>query len=286
VAKRTRTKSAKSSASDKPANVVSQARAGKSGSSRSFGKWLWENIKSLAGAILIYLVIKTFLMEAFRIPSGSMIPTLMVGDWLFVNKLAYGPHIPFTKIHLPGYRTPQHGDVVVFVSPYQADEAARGADPTPTLVKRLVGTPGDTLYMRNGMLYRNGLEQRQGFGADRNFKGPDDAAPDYAWEHSIEVKNSRFGPPPATPRHDNWGPLLIPAGKYFMMGDNRYCSKDARYWGLVPKENLRGRPMFVYYSYRTSATPEESSDCNPDTSDRVLPFITDIRWGRIGHWVR
>ena len=78
----------------------------------------------------------------------------------------------------------------------------------------------------------------------------------------------------------------MPARKYFMMGDNRYCSKDGRYWGPVPAENLRGRPMFVYYSYRSSPAAEESSDCNPDTSDRVMPFITDIRWGRIGHWIR
>lgn len=287
MSKRVKTKKpAKGTAPEKPTNVVAAARGGKTRPTGSLAKTVWENVKSLAGAILIYLVIKTFLMEAFRIPSGSMIPTLMVGDWLFVNKLAYGPHIPLTKIHLPGYRTPQHGDVVVFVSPYQADEAARGADPTPTLVKRLVGTPGDTLYMRNGMLFRNGLEQRQGFGADKNWKGSDDAAPDYAWQHSIEIKNSRFGAPPAQPRHDNWGPLMVPAGKYFMMGDNRYCSKDGRYWGPVPAENLRGRPMFVYYSYRSSPAAEESSDCNPDTSDRVMPFITDIRWGRIGHWIR
>jgi signal peptidase I len=245
----------------------------------------WENLKSILGALAIFLVLRAFVVEAYRIPSGSMIPTLLVGDWLFVDKLAYGPHIPFTKIHLPGYRTPQHSDVVVFVSPYQADEAARGNDPTPTLVKRLVGTPGDTLYMRNGMLYRNGLEQRQGFGAEKNFKGPDSAEPDFAWEHSIEVKGTRFGEPPATPRHDHWGPLLVPKDRYFMMGDNRYCSKDGRYWGLVPKENLRGRPMFVYYSYRTSPT-DEGSDCNPDTTDRVLPFITDIRWARLGHWIR
>ena len=275
-----------SPASDKPTNVVAQARSGKQKSDGAFLQKVWENVKSLAGAILIYLVIRQFLVEAFRIPSGSMIPTLMVGDWLFVNKVAYGPHIPFTKIQLPGYRTPQHGDVVVFKSPYQADEAARGADPTPTLVKRLVGTPGDTLYMRNGMLYRNGLEQRQGFGAEKNYKGPDSAEPDFAWEHSIEIKGSRFGEPPAKPSHDNWGPLLIPKDRYFMMGDNRYCSKDGRYWGLVPRENLRGRPMFVYYSYRTSQVADESTDCNPDISDRVLPFITDIRWGRLGHWIK
>jgi signal peptidase I len=288
VAKRTKSKKpAKPDAPDKGgSNVVAQARAGKSTTKSPLLKTIWENIKSLAGAVLIYLVIKTFLMEAFRIPSGSMIPTLLVGDWLFVNKLAYGPHIPLTKIHLPGYRTPQHGDVVVFVSPYQPDEAERGADATPTLVKRLVGTPGDTLYMRAGMLYRNGIAQRQGFGADRNWKGvPDETSPLYDWQHQHELKGSRFGEPPAQPTHDNWGPLVIPPERYFMMGDNRYCSKDGRYWGLVPKDNLRGRPMFVYYSYRTSASPEESGDCNPDTSDRVLPFITDIRWSRIGDWI-
>ena len=96
-------------------NVVAQARGKSAPSSKGpLGKRVWENVKSIAGAILIYLVIKTLLIEAFRIPSGSMIPTLMVGDWLFVNKLAYGPHITLTKIKLPGYRTPQHGDVVVF----------------------------------------------------------------------------------------------------------------------------------------------------------------------------
>ena len=279
-------KPARSAATEKPTNVVAQARGGKSPSGKSVVIKAWEQIKSLAGAVLIYLVIKTFLMEAFRIPSGSMIPTLMVGDWLFVNKLAYGPHIPFTKIHLPGYRTPQHNDVIVFESPYQADEAARGMDPTPTLVKRLVGTPGDTLYMRKGMLYRNGLEQRQGYGAERNWKGSDMPDPHFDWEHSVEIKGSRFGEPPATPTLENWGPLVIPKDRFFMMGDNRYCSKDGRYWGLVPRENLRGRPMFVYYSYRTSATPDESSDCNPDTTDRVLPFITDIRWGRLLHWIK
>lgn len=281
-------KPARSPAPEKGPNVVAQARSGKASAPRgSMLKTIWENIKSLAGAVLVYLVLKTFLIEAFRIPSGSMIPTLMVGDWLFVNKLAYGPHIPIVDINLPGYRTPKRGDVVVFESPYQADEAARGMDATPTLVKRLVGTPGDTIHMRAGTLYINGLAQRQGFGADQNWKGmPDEVNPLYDWQHQFALKGSRFGAAPAQPTHDDWGPLLIPAGKYFMMGDNRYCSKDGRYWGLVPRENLRGRPMFVYYSYRTSANAEESRDCNPDTSDRVLPFITDIRWGRIGDWIR
>jgi signal peptidase I len=267
---------------------VAQAREGKgsrrkAGSGRPLRATIWENVKSLAGAIVIYLVIKTFLMEAFRIPTGSMIPSLLVGDWLFVNKVAYGPHIPFTNTRLPGYRDPARGDVVVFISPYQWDNEP---DFTPTLVKRLVGTPGDTLYMREGMLHVNGIEQRQGFGAERNWKGdPNEVAPNFDWQHQIAARGTRFGEPPAQPTHDHWGPLVIPPGNYFMMGDNRYCSKDSRYWGIVPRENFRGRPMFVYYSYR-SRGDAEGLQCNPDQSDRPLAFITDIRWGRIGHRIR
>jgi len=255
-------------------NVVAQAR-GTSKARSPLGKRAWDNLKSLGGAVLIYLVIKTLLFEAFRIPSGSMIPSLLVGDWLFVNKLVYGPHVPFTRHSLPGYDEPQRGDVVVFVSPYQSDMAAAGEDPTPTLVKRLVGMPGDTLSMREGLLHVNGLPQRQGYAAAQNAKGdPNETSPLMEWQRRIELTGSRFGPPPRTPTLDHWGPLLIPAGHYFMMGDNRYASKDSRYWGIVPRGNVRGRPMFVYYSY------------NADDSDRPLPFITDIRWARIGDWIR
>jgi signal peptidase I len=271
----------------KPKNVVAEVRSGgKAKPSQPIGKWLWENFKSLAGAVAIYLVVKTLLIEAFRIPSGSMIPSLLVGDWLFVNKLAYGPTIPFTNTHLPGYASPKHNDVVVFVSPYQPDEAQRGADPTPTLVKRLIGMPGDTLYMRNGLLHINGLPQPQGFGAANNPKGdPNEVNPLFEWQHKAEVKGSRFGAPPAQPTHDNWGPLLVPADHYFMMGDNRYCSKDSRYWGLVPKANVRGRPLFVYYSYVPGPGVDDTA-CSGQISDRAVPFVTNIRWGRIGHMIR
>src|SRR5688500_8282760 len=124
-------------------NVVAQAREGggarKAASKAPMSKRIWGHVKSIAGAVLVYLVLKTFLVEAFRIPSGSMIPSLLIGDWLFVNKLVYGPHIPFTRVNLPGYADPKRGDVVVFVSPYQPDLAEVGDDPNPTLVKRLVG---------------------------------------------------------------------------------------------------------------------------------------------------
>lgn len=261
-------------------NVVAQAREGggarKSASKAPVSKRIWENIKSIAGAVLVYLVLKTFLVEAFRIPSGSMIPSLLIGDWLFVNKLVYGPHIPFTRVNLPGYADPRRGDVVVFKSPYQPDLAEVGDDPTPTLVKRLVGMPGDTLYMRAGLLHVNGLPQRQGYAASVNPKGNGEEYSSLMdWQHKIELTGTRFGAPPKRPTLDNWGPLLIPPSNYFMMGDNRYQSKDSRYWGIVHRDNVRGRPMFIYYTF----VPQSESD-------RPLSFITDIRWGRIGHWVK
>jgi signal peptidase I len=264
----------KRNSSSKPTNVVAQAR-GKGKSTKGGNGRLWENVKSLLGAVLIYLVIKTFLVEAYRIPSGSMIPTLLVGDWLFVNKLVYGPHVPFTSINLPGYSDPKRGEVVVFVSPYQPDEAAIGNDPTPTLVKRLIGMPGDTLYSRDGLVYVNGIAQRQGFAAANNERGnPNEVHELFDWQKRYSLASSRFGAAPAQPTHDNWGPLVVPPAHFFMLGDNRYNSKDSRYWGLVPRENVRGRPIFVYYSY------------NADESTRPLPFITDIRWSRIGDVIR
>ena len=269
--------------SSRPENPVAALRSGKKPPAPSKAAnpaqrqkaTTWESVRAFLVTVLIFLAIRTFLVEAFRIPSGSMIPTLLVGDWLFVNKLVYGPHIPFTDINLPGYADPKRNEVVVFVSPYQADEAERGLDPTPTLVKRLVGLPGDTLFMRNAVLHVNGVPQPQGFAASENPVGdPNETNPLFEWQRKYALATSRFGAAPAQPTHDNWGPVVVPAGHYMMLGDNRYNSKDSRYWGLVPRANLRGRPIFVYYSY------------NADDSDRPLPFLTDIRWGRIGHLIK
>lgn len=257
-------------AESKPRNVVAAARAGSRRGPSSRG--LWELFKSFAGAVAIFLVVRTFLVEAYRIPSPSMVPSLLVGDWLFVNKLVYGPHVPFTTMTLPGYAEPRRGDIVVFESPPQVDQPH---DLTPTLVKRLVGMPGDTVYMRAGLLHVNGIAQRQGYAAADNPIGDGNETSElFQWQKRYALARSRFGAAPTQPTHDNWGPLVIPAARYFMLGDNRYNSKDGRYWGLVPRANIRGRPMFVYYSY------------NADDSDRALPFLTDVRWGRIGHRIR
>lgn len=284
-----------SSTSPRPRNVVADARTGRRAPARGGGKRaaaarqssVWETVRAFAGTVLLFLIIRTFLVEAFRIPSGSMIPTLLVGDWLFVNKLVYGPHLPFTRVVLPGYADPRRGEVVVFESPLQTDLAASGEDPRPTLVKRLMGLPGDTLYMRDGLLHVNGVPQRQGYATAGNPSGnPDETSELFAWQAPYALAQSRFGPAPARPTHDNWGPLVIPPRHYMMLGDNRYCSKDSRYWGLVPRANLRGRPIFVYYSYRPGADAAGANPCDPERSEKPLPFLTDVRWGRIGHVIR
>ena len=265
---------AKKKSADKPRkeNVVAAAR-GRGTASRLRPSRTWELIKSIAGTLAIFLFLRTFFIEAYRIPSGSMIPSLLVGDWLFVNKLVYGPHVPFTSYNFPGYAEPKRGDIVVFESPYQPD-LPENEDRTPTLVKRLIGMPGDTLYMREGLVYVNGIAQRQGYTSPEQEKGdPNLTDPLFDWQKKFGLATSRFGAAPAQPTHDNWGPFVVPDGHFWMMGDNRYASKDSRYWGFVPRKNVRGRPLFVYYSYDTEAGLD------------YFRIITEVRWRRIGHWI-
>ena len=266
--------------SSKGSGSVAALRSGASGRTANSPS-AWENTTAVLVTVAFFLVFRMFLLEAYRIPSGSMIPTLLVGDWLFVNKLVYGPNVtlgvPFTQIghdfgNLPGYAEPQRGDIVVFRSPDQVDQPE---DPNPTLVKRCVAVAGDTIWMRGGLLYVNGMPQKQGYPASENLKGDGTFShPLFEWQKPFELHGGSMGEPPAQPALDDWGPLVVPAKHLFMLGDNRYNSKDGRYWGFVPRENVRGRPLFVYYSYRA------------DESDRPLPFITDIRWGRIGTILR
>jgi signal peptidase I len=279
-------KRSKSSKPAKPApkrNVVAEARGTKT-PGRTSSRSLWEHAKGILGAVVIFLFLRTFFIEAYRIPSGSMIPSLLIGDWLFVNKLVFGPHVPFTSINLPGYAEPKRFDVVVFVSPLQTDQAEQGLDPHPTLVKRIIGMPGDTLYMRDSKLYRNGERLIEPYGSKSEPGDPNLVDPLFAWQKRVTLTSSRFGPVSDQPTLDNWGPLVVPARHFFMMGDNRYCSKDSRYWSFVPRENLRGKPMFIYYSHRPNNV--ETLTCSGDVSTRPLSFITDIRWGRIGHRIR
>lgn len=202
----------------------------------------------------IFFVVRTFLIAGYRIPSVSMEPTLLTGDWLFVTPLPLGPHIPFTNWTLPGFMDPKRGTINIYESPPQhktpdAPYMTVDGDSIPTIVKRIVGTPGDTIYMRQGVFYVNGAPLIVPNLPARDSVTGSDAAPIFSWQHKYELSNSRFGPPPAVPTHDDWGPLLVPPKSYFSLGDNRYNSIDARYYGWIPRKNFRGRPLIIYFSF-------------------------------------
>ena len=220
-------------------------------------------MRSLGMALVLFLVIKTFLVEAFQIPSGSMERTLLVGDFLFVNKAVYGAVIPGTHTRLPAFGSPQRGDVIVFDYP---------RDPEINYVKRVVGTPGDTLEMKDGELIVNGEPQAEPY-VKRNDPWHDVRDRQFSWQGRYLADATPEARRRYRPTRDTWGPLVVPARKYFVLGDNRDNSLDSRYWGFVDKTAVTGRPLLVYFSY------------DRGTQDR-LPWLTDIRWSRLGSLVR
>ena len=214
------------------------------------------------GAFAIYFVVQAFLVQAFRIPSGSMEDTLLVGDWLFVNKAIYGPKVPLTDLHLPSISEPERNGIVVFESPIE---------PGLNLVKRVIGVAGDTLQMRAGRLIRNGDPQDEPYVRHTN-PGANGSDPGMAWQRKFLVPGA-VDPAGYRPTRDDWGPLVVPPGHFFMMGDNRDASFDSRYYGFVRRALMKGKPLFIYYSY-------DAKSAEP------LPFLTSIRWQRIGKPIR
>jgi signal peptidase I len=229
---------------------------------RSGLDFVWEWTKILAVSIVLFAVIRTFLVEAFKIPSGSMENTLQVGDFLLVNKLVYGAEVPFTHKRLPRLREPQRGDVIVFEWP---------EDPTKNFVKRLVGVPGDTVEMRDGTLIRNGTVLSERY-VEHTEPDMDPAPEDFRWQRDYLVRSANAASA-YHPSRNNWGPLVVPKEKYFVLGDNRDNSLDSRYWGFVPDSLVKGRPFVIYYSYA------------PDTVD-TFAWLTHIRWTRLGERIR
>ncbi len=222
-------------------------------------RWLIEWVKAVAVAVVLWLFLRTFVIEAFRIPSGSMENTLLVGDLLFVNKFIYGARIPFLHWRLPALREPRRGDIIVFDS---VDEQ------NMKIVKRLIGLPGDTLEMRAGVVYRDGRRLTEPYVIHTD---PTDGADPVARERMREWQVKHFAGP--VPRHydpdiHHWGPVVVPPDSLFVMGDNRDGSYDGRFWGFLPRRNVCGEPVLIYFSYN-----EESSD--------AAPVLTDIRWHRL-----
>jgi signal peptidase I len=216
-------------------------------------------MRSIGMAFLLFIIIKTFFFEAFQIASGSMTHTLLTGDFLFVNKALYGAQIPGTKARLPGFRQPARGDVIVFAYP---------RDPTQDYVKRVIGTPGDTVAMRHGHVLVNGNRLAEPY-VQRIDPDNDVTSPDFEWQRTFFLARSDDDRRRYHPQRDEWGPLVVPEGKYFVLGDNRDDSSDSRYWGFVDATAVKGRTLLVYFSY------------DRGTHD-ALPWLTDIRWSRLG----
>ena len=232
-----------------PKNVVAQARgAGKGANERPANKVLWENFKSLAGAVVIYLVHEDALRRSVSHSLGQHDPDAARRRLAVREQAGLRAHDPVHELASPRL----HAARITTTSSSSSRRirpTRRADDPTPTLVKRLIGMPGDTLLHARRLLYLNGVAQRQGRFDELEGRRHNDAPRLRLAAQSRAQGHPGSAQPPAQPTHDNWGPLVIPANHYFMMGDNRYCSKDSRYWGIVPRENVRGRPMFVYYSY-------------------------------------
>ena len=192
-------------------------------------------------AVVLFLVIRTFLVEAFRIPTGSMEKTLLVGDFLLVNKAVYGAQVPGTKLELPAFSSPKRGDIIVFTPPHE---------PGKNYVKRLVGMPGDTLAMRDKVLYINGVPQVEPYVQHTDPSGQSIHVPDMYWQRNYLAPG--VDPEQYRPTRDNWGPIVVPEGRYFVLGDNRDDSEDSRYWGFIDDAAIKGsRSSSTIRSIRT-----------------------------------
>jgi signal peptidase I len=188
-------------------------------------------------AACVALVLRAFAIEPFRIPSESMLPTLRPGDHLFVNKLAYGPELPFVGRRLPGFRSPRRGDVVVFRAP-------PGAGPSPFLVKRIVGLPGDRVRMAEGRLWLNGAPVEQWPTGELWLDGR--GTPLAGGRESLDGHEHAWLDDPG--RVSAPFEKVVPSGSYFVLGDNRDHSRDSRSFGPVPYADLVGPVAFLYWS--------------------------------------
>ena len=200
------------------------ASAGTSGPSKPPKGKLRENIEALVIAIILALFIRAFVVQAFKIPSGSMKNTLLIGDYILVNKFIYGVKIPFTDITAIPIKKPKRGEIIVFKFPQ---------DPTKDFIKRVVGVGGDTVEIKDKTVYINGEPQEDGF--------------------TVHSDSRIFSNPNMFPqdllRRDNLAPTKIPQDKLFVMGDNRDESNDSRFWGFVDVSAVKGKAFIIYWSW-------------------------------------
>jgi signal peptidase I len=209
---------------------------------------VWREVVSWFWVIIAFLFIEGTLVQARVIPSGSMEPTVLIGDHLIVSRIGYDAGIPFTDVHVPLWRNPKRQQIIVFKAPLPQEGY-------PDFIKRAIGLPGDTIEIRAGVVYVNGQALAETYRQD-----------------------------PPNPNEFR-GPWHVPAGEYFMMGDNRENSYDSRYWGFVPRANVIGTPVMIYMSI---SAPEEVWDPGHvvdrfETYLKVFIHPSEVRWRRLFH---
>ena len=226
------------------------------------GRIVWEYTKTFGIALLLLIVAKTSIVEAYKIPSGSMEDTLLVGDFLLANKFLYGSRVPLINLRLPEIRDPEPGDVVIFRFPN---------DPSVNYIKRCVAVGGQTVMIRNKVLTVDGEVVE---------------LPSTGKFTSGDKEQGRV----QTPR-DNFGPYRVPEDSFFMMGDNRDNSYDSRFWHAVPRDLIQGKAMMIHWSWGTDDKAPDWSWSDPLSVGyafvyNAAHFVDHVRWSRLGSLIR
>jgi signal peptidase I len=223
---------------------------------------LREYFESIVIAVILALFVRTWVVQAFKIPTGSMENNLLIGDHLLVNKFVFGPTpLAIGRTLLP-VRSPRRGDIVVFKFPDQPDR---------DFIKRVIGLPGETIELRNKKVYVDGR------------------ALDEPYVHFLTPPSTAGQEVTSLDVRERYGPVTVPPDQYFVMGDNRDNSEDSRYWGFLPRSYIKGKALIIYWSYEAGREDYEDKglgDSIKDIGSVIAHFFTRTRWERLGHQIR
>jgi signal peptidase I len=223
-----------------------------------------EYFESIVIAVILALFIRTFVVQAFKIPTGSMENNLLIGDHLLVNKFVFAPAATSVERALLPIGRIDRGDVIVFKYP---------EDPNRDFIKRVIGLPGETVELREKKVYINGTPLAEPYA---HYLQPVSGESEQHEVTSFDVR-------------ERYGPVTVPATQYFVMGDNRDNSQDSRYWGFLPRENVKGRALLIYWSYeaeREDYEEEGAAAVLRDLASVFTHFFTRTRWDRMFHLIR
>jgi signal peptidase I len=223
-----------------------------------------EYFESIVIAVILALFIRTFVVQAFKIPTGSMEPNLLIGDHLLVNKFIFGPTETGLERALLPVAEVKRRDVIVFKYPEEPDR---------DFIKRVIGLPGETVELRQKKVYINGTALDEPYA---HFLQPPPAPTDL---HEVTSFDLRV----------HYGPVTVPPNQYFVMGDNRDNSQDSRYWGFLPRDYIKGKALVIYWSYEAEREDYEDEGAGAtvkDVASVFAHFFTRTRWDRMLHQIR